>query len=74
MLVIDLDITIEDDDPMSFLKNQTKVNFINLKIESSPIYSAVVENQLVAISAMLAGVVPCEQLNRLDLQIVGRHC
>jgi hypothetical protein len=36
----------------------------------SCIYTAVIENHFVAISAMLTGVVSREQLNRLDLQVI----
>jgi hypothetical protein len=64
MFVIDLDIAMDEGDPMSCFK------FVKIKLIKCN-YTAVVKNQFVAFSAMFTGVVPREQLNRLDLQVIG---
>ncbi len=76
MFVMDLDIAMDDGDPMScYISYRRKLaNEISHKSRHlNKNYAAVVENHLVAISAMFSGVVSWEQLNRFDLQVIWWH-
>lgn len=77
---MDMDMPKDDEDPISyeyFAISVSQNSSIHLELYfkfRKVAYSAIVANQLVAISSVFTGVVSRKHLDGLDLQVVWRHC